>query len=325
MEYQYFEVEDFSGDEFFIRSVVAPTSESDLFWKNFLSDHPHKEEEVKLAREFVKMIRFQATPPSENDLIRLKKRIWNDIEQPKQPRILALGRYYWIAASVALLASIGIGWSLLRRSTTDYQTKYAQIQQIELPDGSHVTLNANSSLRVIDQINQRTVREVWLDGEAFFDVAKLNKAKFIVHTPETDIEVLGTEFNVNTRRKKTKVVLNEGKVQLHARDNDRVVMKPGDMATVTKNKEQIRIESVLPQHYDAWKESYVVMDEKPVSDIVEMMEDSYGTTLQFSNPMLLNKKLSGKLPIKDVDDFMENLAIILEVSVQKTDSGYLFE
>jgi len=75
--------------------------------------------------------------------------------------------------------------------------------------------------------------------------------------------------------------------------------------------------------YDAWKESLVVLNDKPVSEIVAILEDTYGITIQFEDPLLLKKKLTGKLSLKSTDDFVENLATILDAEIEKTEKGYL--
>lgn len=280
--------------------------------------------EMERASEFIKTIHFQEFEPSQDDLSRLKQRIWEDIETPVRRLNPWTRLAYWSAAAVALLVmAAGIFWWTLQPTT--YQTAYGEIRKITLADGSIVTLNASTKLIVANDLNTESVREVWIEGEAYFDIAKRNGAKFIVHTPEAQVEVLGTEFNVCTRRKSTKVVLHEGKVKLQAPHTQAVVMKPGDMATVSDKDQYIQLKIVTPKNYDSWKESIVVLDDRPVSEIVQMLEDTYGIPIQFENPLLLNKKLTGRLSLKSSDEFVENLATILETEVEKTEKGYFFK
>ena len=188
-----------------------------------------------------------------------------------------------------------------------------------------MTLNAHSSLKVAHNLGNDMVREVWLEGEAYFDIAKHNGAKFIVHTPEAEVEVLGTEFNVNTRRKETKVILHEGKVQLRAIHAAPVIMKPGDMAIVANQTQPIQLKVVQPKRYDYWRDSVIVLNDKTVSEIVEMLEDTYGITIEFETSELLNKKLTGSLSLQSTDEFVENFATILDAEFKKTEKGYLFK
>lgn len=325
MKYVAFKEEDFCEDIDFVNWVIYPTEELNQFWRSFLEKYPHKMKEVERASEFIKTIHFQEFEPLEEDLVNLKKRIWDDIETPVRPleRRWSRPAYWSAAAAVLLLITAGIFWWTVQPTT--YQTAYGEIRKVNLADGSVVTLNAHTKLKVADDLEHESVREVWLEGEAYFDIAKLNGAKFIVHTPEAQVEVLGTEFNVSTRRKSTKVILHEGKVKLHAVNAQPVVMKPGDMATVTTKNQPIELKIAAPQQYDTWKESLVILDNRTVGEVVEILEDTYGISIQFENPLLLTKKLTGQLSIKSTEEFVENLATILDVEVEKTDKGYLFK
>ncbi|KAA0992118.1 FecR family protein [Dyadobacter aurulentus] len=322
MRYSFFTVEDFCKDADFIKWAVSPTPDSDRFWKEFMASHPHKTEELQLALECVRTIQFAETEPGEDNLLALKQRIWKDIEAPRPAVYRRLNWAYLAAASVVFILAAGFWWSL-QNSALTYRTAYGEVREITLADGSSVILNARSEIEINEDIANKKVREVWLRGEAYFKIAKRNGAKFIVHTPDTQVEVLGTTFNVNTRRRQTSVVLAEGKVQLVSGKSPAWVMKPGDMATIGKDN-RIRSKRVEPGHYDSWKESYLVMDDKPVSEIVEVMEDNYGIRLQFEDSSLLHKRLSGKLAIKNPEQFLENLSTILERDLIKTGDGYIF-
>ncbi|GGM90185.1 hypothetical protein GCM10010967_23900 [Dyadobacter beijingensis] len=280
-------------------------------------------EEQDQPQDYIKGIHFKETSPSQADLARLRGRIWNDIRESTPTKSWWNRPYYAIAASLSLLVvSASIAWWAM--SPAHFHTAYGQIRKITLEDGSVVTLNANSDIRVANNLAESAVREVWLEGEAYFDIAKRNGAKFIVHTPEAQVEVLGTEFNVMARRQNTKVVLHEGKVKLHAANAPAVVMKPGDMATVTERKEPIRLQSVRPELYDSWKESMVVLDGKPVVEITQMLLDNYGISVTFADTNFLSKKLDGKLSLQSTDDFITNLATILDLEIEKRGKDYVF-
>jgi ferric-dicitrate binding protein FerR (iron transport regulator) len=326
MPYQTFTVEDFCKDPYFIRWVTAPTHESNLFWQAFIADYPHKATDIQTAIDYVKSIQFYEIEPSDNDLARLKQRIWADIDRPVRV-VQWYRRPYWAAAATVLLvASVGLGWWAYQTNAhPTYQTAYGKIQEIKLADGSRVTLNANSTLDLGGNLADAAVREVWLKGEAYFSIAKRNGAKFIVHTSQADVEVLGTEFNVNTRREQTNVVLHEGKVQLTTANQPTVVMKPGDMATVVPKSQAIQVKKVQPALYEAWKESYIVLDGKSLPEIITTIEDTFGVTIRLEDTLLMDKQLSGKLRTTVAEDCIDNLAIILEADVKKTGDTYLFK
>ncbi|MCF0054788.1 FecR family protein [Dyadobacter sp. CY356] len=274
--------------------------------------------------DYIKKIHFEETTPSQADLNRLRKRIWNDIGEPEKRAIWWKQLHFVVAAAISILiVSVGIGWWSSRSER--YQTAYGEIRKLTLEDGSQVTLNANSVMRIGDKLAENAVREVWLEGEAYFDIAKRKGAKFIVHTSKADVEVLGTEFNVTTRRQNTKVMLHEGKVKLHAPNAPAIMMKPGDLATVGDQKQPIKVRVVRPELYDSWKESMYILDDKPVGEIAEMLQDNYGIRVTFSDTSFLNKRLKGKLSLTSTSDFVTNLATILDLEVEKKEDTYLFK
>ena len=325
MHYPTFTVDDFCKDAYFIGWVMAPTDESNRFWRAFLADYPHKASDVQLATDYVRSIRFNEITPSTDALFQLKRRIWTDLDRPIH-HVQWYRRPMWaVAATMLLVGSAGLGWWAYRAgSKPTYQTAYGTIQTINLADGSRVTLNANSSLNVADNLADSPVREVWLDGEAYFSVAKHNGAAFIVHTSEANVEVLGTQFNVNTRREQTSVVLHEGKVQLTTTSQPAVVMKPGDMATVSPQNRAIQLRKVQPAVYEAWKEAYIILDGKSLPEIVGILEDNFGVTIRLEDSLLVTKKLTGKLQTDVAGDCIENLATILDADVEKKGDTYLF-
>lgn len=321
MDYSSFKAEEFCKDVDFIAWVLTPSDESNQFWNAYMANNSSKVKEIQIAKEYVETFHFQEIDVSEEDIQRLKQRIWDDIEQaPMQVKWWRKTTNWAIAASVVLVM-FAISW--FNQTPIAYETAYGEIRKINLADGSVVTLNANSNLKIANNLVNTDVREVWLDGEAYFDIAKKNGAKFLVHTSEAEVEVLGTEFNVNTRRKQTKVILHEGKVKLLAGNAQPVIMKPGEMATVLNNFQPIQLKMVKPEQYNVWQESLVTLNDKSVLEIAEMLEDTYGVTLTFEDSLILNKRLSGKLLIKSTDDFVENLATILDVKVQTTEKGYI--
>src|SRR5690606_18122735 len=150
------------------------------------------------------------------------KRIWENVEvasqtHERQRKFITQQNWYRIAAVFAglLLVSALLLW-VYRTSDTTYTTAFGEVKTILLPDSSEIILNANSTLSYATHWNKSKAREVFLSGEAFFKVQEKpvasGYAKFVVHTGNLDIEVLGTQFNVHHRRNKTQVVLNSGKV-----------------------------------------------------------------------------------------------------------------
>lgn len=227
-----------------------------------------------------------------------------------------------IAASVAVV--VGLGW--LTRDRWQYEritAPYGQTRTVNLADGSTVTLNAHSTLRSVRRFwGQAPAREVWLDGEGYFSISRTpDRQKFVVHTANLNIEVLGTKFNVNTRRGQTEVVLNEGKVQLTAPQTPQtkrpLLMKPGDYVALAEGDTSFRKVSVVPDNYTAWQQSKLVFNETPLSQVAQRIEDFYGIRVVLANRELARRELTGTLPNNDLNVVLKTLSVSYNVAVER--------
>lgn len=236
---------------------------------------------------------------------------------------------YWIklAASITgFLILSAITYQILRTpDLTIKRTGYGETATYILPDSSVITLNANSSLEYADNWQQPGVREVWLDGEAFFQITRTSQntssqlpAKFIVHTPQIDVEVLGTKFNVQDRRGKTTVVLNSGKVVLNSNvgNGPKMVMQPGDYVELSETKAQFDRKVVDPAQFSSWMEHKLIMDNTTLGEIAPVIEDYFGLTVKFDDNELANKALTGSIPTDSLDKFLAVLSASTGVQIQ---------
>ncbi len=136
----------------------------------------------------------------------------------------------------------------------EVKTEYGQIGRQQLPDGTEVVMNANSSMTWAIGSQDGPDREVWLKGEAFFHVRKTPlKSRFIVHTDHFDIQVTGTQFNVVNRPSRDNILLREGSVILHAPDGGKLdMLVPGDF--VEFDGGQLQKKAAADDSLTAWKD-----------------------------------------------------------------------
>jgi ferric-dicitrate binding protein FerR (iron transport regulator) len=207
-----------------------------------------------------------------------------------------------MAASITVVLLLAGFWYFNpQNEIITYQTDFGETRDITLPDGSLVTLNAHSILQFNAEDFKKSTRDVWMQGEAFFEIKKFKTpdgkaTKFFVHTDDLDIEVLGTQFNVNTRRTSTKVVLSEGKVRLnmtHSLDVAPVTMAPGEMVTFTLAQNAISKENVNVDVHTAWKQQVVIFKDTSLQEIIELLEDTYGLQIQLKNKDAVNRRYNG--------------------------------
>lgn len=216
-------------------------------------------------------------------------------------------RYAVAAAVVFLLLSTWMLVWLSTSGTQTFQTAYGEVQQIQLPDGSEVVLNANSKLWYA----HNNPREIWFEGEAFFEVVHtVDDAPFSVHTADLVVNVLGTAFNVNTRRKKTDVVLSTGKVRLDLEKEAKqasLMMEPGDKVTYASAEKALERKVVNPEAFTSWTSGTIVFDHTRLGEIFQLMEDNYGVEMVVADSSWLDKEFTGEV----VQD-LEVMVILLE-------------
>jgi transmembrane sensor len=256
-------------------------------------------------------------------------RKWRRLSGKWKPR-----RYGLSAAAVAALV-IGFWWVSTRTGHPEemavIRTGYGEIKNILLPDSSLVILNANSSLRIPSAWAENGGREVWLEGEAYFQVQKeaATAAKFVVHTKEVDVEVLGTKFNVNTRRQRAVVSLEEGKVRLSMNGivtsvmekKAGLVMRPGQVAEVDEDLQAKVNEDKDVATLSGWSRHEFHFDHTSLGEIAHLIQDTYGYEMVVEDSVMLEKQISdaGGVRVSDVRDLVKVLIVASGYDMQIKD------
>ncbi|WP_138990119.1 FecR family protein [Larkinella sp. C7] len=272
-------------------------------------------------------LQYEADP--ETAFHQFRERI-QQLESPPDTPVLPLAtpsvrRAWLVAASLALLTLLAV-WQRDRGLYRTYSTQYGELKTVGLPDGSRVTLNAHSSLRLSRWTFGRTSREVWLTGEAEFSVRHLpTHQRFIVRTPdELEVVVLGTEFVVSSRRQGSRIVLNSGKVAFRSLQGSApapVVMKPGDVATV-KPGGQVQMQSHQSvERYRVWKEHRFLFDRTPLSQVLATLEEHFGETVQLADSELVHRQITGTFRAETAPVLLDLLTTLTRTQVVETDSG----
>lgn len=293
---------------YFLAWVRFPDAENTAFWEAFTEVYPDKRQDVSKAAAIARSMYVIDEKPAYS--------VWEGIHQEisRKPAVRNLG-VIWKAAAILIIAVIAT-WMIFRTqpdNNIQIASRFGEVKHIILPDSSEVTLNGNSSVRYNKDWNKR---EIWIEGEAFFNIKSQDTKGFEVHSTGLDVNVLGTSFNVRNRRGVTAVVLNSGKVIVAAEDNKQLVLsKPGDMALYDKNENDLSKKQVPVDNYTSWQEQKLRLDQKTVESFFEMLEDDWGYTIQLNDTSLLNKKISGEIDMKDKHVLVDALAVILHANV----------
>ena len=186
--------------------------------------------------------------------------------------------------------------------------------RIVLSDGTEVIVNSESKLRYPTQFAEGE-RLVYLEGEAYFDVAKDKERPFRVVTDAMALRVYGTEFNVNTRGGRVQTVLVEGSVGVRGKNSAKEYkMKPSDLAEFTAAGELIDIRQVDVEKYVSWKDGVLIFEDETLEEIMEALSLWYDVDVFFQNPELKHLRFGGYLrKYENIDTILEAIHRIVGV------------
>ncbi len=202
---------------------------------------------------------------------------------------------------------------------------YGKKFELVLADGSHVFLNSGSSLRYPAAFVNGKERTVFLEGEAFFDVAKDKEHSFVVNASEINIEVLGTKFNVShyPEDEYINTVLIEGAVQLKPTklaltDVEPTLLKPGFKAEWNKETENISIETVNTTIYTQWTKGKLVFRNTPFIEIRKILERHYNVRIINKNSVLDKERFDATFDEETIEQVFELLGKSYEINYTRT-------
>ncbi len=232
----------------------------------------------------------------------LENKLISAIEEPEVKQVSLsppekrnrASEYAWmVAAGVAIVMITFFGGYYLNEFTPGSMvvenntfitksTEKGQKLTFHLSDGTLVKLNSNSSLRFLPEYGAE-LREVWLDGEAFFEVAENPDKPFVVNTNQISTTALGTSFTVRAfDQTKNEVFLLTGKVnvKLNEDPNKQLILQPNERVNYNIEKSTFEKGSFNAELETAWKDGVLVFNQTPYSDVIKKLETWYGVEIQ---------------------------------------------
>ena len=290
-----------------IRDWLREPANHELFFaalEAYETEHPQVQTPVEAGfQHFITQPDGPVAPPRS-----LLKRTWFS------------GNFWLAAASMGLVLLLGF-WQRDRLLIQRYETGFGQTRACTLPDGSQVTLNANSILLVPRFGFGSQTREVRLTGEAEFDVVHTQTdQQFIVKTPRAvDVVVFGTAFSVLARHQATRIVLDRGQVQVRYQPEHqmarRVTMRPGDLITLDANGELALRHSVEPQRFSAWKDHRFVFDKTSLTEVAGLLADEFGVRVVIPDSAIARRSITGSFKAQTADDLLNSIAEALDLRI----------
>ena len=224
---------------------------------------------------------------------------------------------FWIKIAAVLVVA------LLMSSIWFYeqsQTKYAYQQeqtvripygaktQLSMPDGSMVWLNSGSTLTFSSDFSKK--REVYLKGEAFFNVQK-KKIPFCVNTDYGKVNVLGTVFNVQAySQSEFAITLVRGSVQVNS-NNQQSTLSPGEQARMMNNR--LSKAEVGTELYTSWKDGKLIFKRESFPSLMERLERWFNVRIEYSPNDFKNLWYSGTIENETITEVMEMISIAAPV------------
>lgn len=229
-----------------------------------------------------------------------------------------------IASSVAAVALLGIlSWTTyIYMSPANMMTvsALAETKQVQLPDGSRVTLNRYTTLTYPERFGGKN-REVSLQGEAYFAVSKDAAHPFIVKTGEVDVRVLGTEFNVEAYPKDelVRTTLFEGSVAVDIEENNALVLVPGETAVYDKEAKQLsKGKAQQPTDDIAWQNDAFIFSDLTLKEITRQLSNAFNVEIRIASPELEQIKMTGRFVHGEaLEDILQLLQNVVEFSITR--------
>jgi len=297
-----FDLQYFLSDASFENWAKGLNKNDIAYWNSWIKNNPEYFETVENAKSIITGINFNKKH-LDNDKINealseiLPKIGLDPLPKNKSNRTRAINST--LLTMSAALVLILISWTsytyINNNSTTIHKTNFGEIIDLKLPDGTSVVLNGNSEI----SYKKDNPRLLNLKGEAYFKVKSIpsTNAKFWVITNDLKVEVLGTQFHVNTRKQKTNVVLDEGSIHLEFMNGEVTKMIPGEMVTFSKDSKKMTHKKVdIATPYALWRGDTYAFNEIPLKDVMTNLELTYGLEVQYTSNELKEIPISGGIP-----------------------------
>jgi Fe2+-dicitrate sensor, membrane component len=212
----------------------------------------------------------------------------------------------------------------------EVKTNPGMTTSLTLPDGTLVFLNSESTLAYPSRFDG-DARNVTLQGEAYFEVAKNPEKKFIVFTShQSQIEVLGTRFNVEAYAKDGKVLttLVEGKVGfIFTKDNvsKKILMDPGQKLVYDSADSEVRLYATSGESETAWKEGKIIFRNTPLEEGLRMLEKRYNVEFILKNERLKGDSFTGTFMNQRLERILEYFRLSSQIRWRYLDSPDITE
>lgn len=297
---------------------------------------PSLQERYAILQQYFTETSYHASADTEQALKRTMARIHLTDIPVKRTRFSPVWR--WVSAAAVLLLIAGFAFTFHHTAsvkqlavidTTEWlhrQNGRATKATIELADGSKIWLNADSKLSY-PEVFSKGIREVYLEGEAFFDVASNPDKPFIIHLAKGNVQVLGTSFNIRAyENEPVQTSVRTGKVAFipayegTGKKPDTIYITPDEKVTYEQTANSIKKEVTSSEDDKAWTEGRLVFRDMTLEDISYELERTFGKKVSFTEDAPRHFRLTGNFQNNNLQDIMYYLARSKSFHYDITDS-----
>lgn len=364
--YLQYRIEDFVWDQAFRQWVLLPTRETDARWQQWLAEHPDKVALVTEARAMVQSLQLRELPLSDQEIRYAVQRTLGQARKQQAPfipdadgpvRRLPFYQHSWfrIAASLILIAGLGLwAWtvklpsrlSALMRPDFSYDqltgtrqpmltetvNRTGKVMPVKLTDGSLVILKAGSRISYVPGFSGRS-REVFLSGEAFFEVTKNPARPFLIYANGLVTKVLGTSFLIRAYPKDPEVIVEvkTGRVAVFAqtdpqasrkmsdRELDGVVLTPNQKIVFERSEVRLSKSLVADPQVVAGPAQRFSFDDTPLPTVFATLERAYGVDIVYDEELLANCPLTAELADQPLFEKLDVICRVIEARYELID------
>lgn len=246
----------------------------------------------------------------------------------------SFGRVPALAAAAAMVLIVAVTIPTITGSSGSvhrFETATAQTRQIELEDGSRVTLGARSALQVDYRRRSRNV--VLAAGEAFFSVMHNPSRPFVVMAGDAIVEVAGTKFNVDRTAGGVRVSVLEGVVHVIDRRSsdvrvlssasapEEVALRSGQQATVVARAAPVQVSALTVAQPGSWRSGRLAYEDAPLDQIVADANRYYPHDIKIASSRAAQMRLTTAFKANQVDQFLETVETALPLEVKRAPDG----
>lgn len=330
-------VDDFLCDITFHHYCLGTVKKDVLFWEEWLLQHPERRGMVSEARKlYIALNGHTNEQHFKTDYAYFLQEFSSHLQNGAAPR-LKKGRnrllyLTGIAASIVLVLGIYLVWRLVpgaNKSAVAFSVPAGKKRRVLLPDGTTVTLNASSKLRLGKDFNKKD-RNIQFEGEGYFSVAHNKLKPFIIHTDKVNLRVLGTIFNMRAfpgdKTVETTLLSGAVEITLNSATHTKLRLVPNEKF-VLNAKQQVSVKPLPVMGIQTvfteidWTKNKLSFQDKSLEDIVPDIERWYGVEIDIVNPAYRANTYTASFDNEALDQVLNSLQLTGGFKYRKEESG----